>query len=64
MKQEISTQLSEKLISFGAFTLAILERDKEWSADTISEIGQAAQILGLSDLDENGAFRIKNVDTE
>lgn len=62
MKQKPSAKLSEKLISFAAFTLAILERDKEWSEDTISEIGQAAQVLGLSDIDENGAFRIKNVD--
>ena len=62
MNKKPSQKLSEKLIQFAAFTLAILERDKDWDANTISDIGKAARVLGLSSVDENGAFCIQNVE--
>ncbi len=49
---------------FAIATLRLLEREKEWNADTIEEISWFAQDLSLADLDESGNFRVKPVDKE
>lgn len=49
---------------FAIATLRLLEREKEWNADTIEEISWFAQDLSLADTDENGNFRVKPVDKE
>ena len=49
---------------FAIATLHLLEREKEWSTDTIEEISWFAQDLNLADTDENGNFRVKPVDKE
>lgn len=45
-----------RLIKFARIVLEILEREKEWNADTIGEIGQAAYETGLSGLNKFGEF--------
>ena len=42
----------------------LVEREKEWNADTIEEISWFAQDLSLAEIDENGEFRVKPVDKE
>ena len=49
---------------FAIATLHLLEREKEWNADTIEEISWFAQDLSLAEIDENGEFRVKPVDNE
>ena len=44
------------LIEFANFVLLVLENDKEWSADTIDDIGSKAFNLGLSSTNEDGEF--------
>lgn len=49
---------------FAIATLRLLEREKEWNADTLDEISFYAMDVGLADLDESGNFRVKPVDKE
>jgi hypothetical protein len=46
----------QKLIEFAQFTLDILERDLEWDADTIDDIGAKAIQLGLAKNDDDSLF--------
>jgi hypothetical protein len=57
-------QQRDRALLFTIATLRLLEREKEWSADTVDEISFFAQDLSLADLDENGYFRVKPVDKE
>jgi hypothetical protein len=57
-------QQRDRALLFTIATLRLLEREKEWSADTVDEISFFAQDLSLADLDENGEFRVKPVDKE
>lgn len=57
-------QQRDRALLFTIATLRLLEREKEWSADTVDEISWFAQDLSLADLDENGEFRVKPVDKE
>ena len=57
-------QHRDRCLLFAIATLRLLEREKEWSADTVDEISFFAQDLSLADLDENGYFRVKPVDKE
>ena len=43
---------------FSQFVLRLLERDPEWSADTVDQISSAAMDLRLADMDEKGNFII------
>lgn len=45
------------LVRFAERTLARLEADEEWDADTTEAIGVTAIELGLAELDDNGMFR-------
>ena len=45
------------LLRFACVVLAILERDEEWIADTIDDIGKAASDIGLSTVDSQGLFK-------
>ena len=53
-----------RCLLFTIATLRLLEREKEWNADTIEEISWFAQDLSLAEIDENGNFRVKPVDKE
>jgi hypothetical protein len=53
-----------RCLLFTIATLRLLEREKEWNADTIEEISWFAQDLSLAEIDENGEFRVKPVDKE
>lgn len=57
-------QQRDRALLFTIATLRLLEREKEWNADTLEEISWFAQDLSLADLDENGEFRVKPVDKE
>jgi hypothetical protein len=57
-------QHRDRALLFTIATLRLLEREKEWNADTVEEISWFAQDLSLADLDENGNFRVKPVDKE
>ena len=57
-------QHHDRALLFTIATLRLLEREKEWNADTVEEISWFAQDLSLADLDENGNFRVKPVDKE
>jgi hypothetical protein len=48
---------------FAFFVLRLLEREQEWSADTVDEISSAAMNLRLADMDGEGNFKVI-VDTE
>jgi len=43
---------------FTFFVLRLLERDKQWSADTVDEISYAAMDLRLADVDSEGNFKV------
>jgi len=43
---------------FTIFVLRLLERDKQWSADTVDEISYAAMDLRLADVDSEGNFKV------
>lgn len=58
------TDHEQKLIQFARETLLILERDEFWDDDTINDIGQAAADFGLSGVNENGKFRVKQIPME
>ena len=45
------------LLRFACVVLAILERDEDWNADTIDDIGKAASDIGLSTVDSQGLFK-------
>ena len=45
------------LIAFGSDVLAILERHRDWSADTTDEIATSARELGLSGLNDLHEFQ-------
>ena len=45
------------LLRFACVVLAILERDEDWNADTIDDIGKAASDIGLSTVDSQGMFK-------
>jgi len=45
------------LLRFACVVLAILERDEDWNADTIDDIGKAASDIGLSTVDSKGMFK-------
>jgi len=53
-----------RCLLFTIATLHLIEREKEWNADTIEEISWFAQDLSLAEIDENGEFRVKPVDKE
>jgi len=42
---------------FSFFVLRLLERDPEWSADTVDQISSAAMDLRLADMDSEGNFK-------
>ena len=43
---------------FSQFVLRLLERELEWSADTIDQISDAAMDLRLADMDSEGNFKV------
>jgi len=53
---------------FAIYVLRLLEREKEWNADTVDEIADAAFDLSLASTDDHGHFIVNNfekaVDTE
>jgi hypothetical protein len=53
---------------FTIYVLRLLEREKEWNANTIYEIADAAFNLSLASTDDHGHFIVNNfekaVDTE
>lgn len=62
MNQELH---EARLRMFATHVLRVLERDKEWNADTIEEISYAAMDLGLAEVDDVfGLFKQKEVDKE
>lgn len=46
-----------RLIRFAEEVLALLEEEKEWSSDTLSEIAAAAVTERLATHDDEGMFR-------
>ena len=50
------TTQEQRLIKFARIVLEILERDKDWEADTTDAIGKAAYETGLSGLNKYGEF--------
>ena len=59
-KQE---QQQQRYRMFAFFVLRLLEREQEWSADTVDEISSAAMDLRLADMDGEGNFKV-TVDSE
>ena len=53
----MTKELQEQHKLFSIFVLRVLEREKEWSADTIDEIADAAMDLRLADMDSEGNFK-------
>ena len=49
---------------FSIYVLRLLEREKEWSADTVDKIADAAFDFSLAITDESGNFIVKSVDAE
>lgn len=49
---------------FAFYVLRLLEREKEWSADTVDKIADAAFDFSLAITDEGGNFIVKSVDAE
>lgn len=49
---------------FSIYVLRLLEREKEWSADTVDKIADAAFDFSLAETDEGGNFIAKAVDAE
>ena len=49
---------------FTFHVLRLLEREKEWRADMVDEISDAAFDLNLASLNEDGSFRALTVDKE
>lgn len=49
---------------FSIYVLRLLEREKEWSADTVDKIADAAFDFSLAITDEGGNFIVKSVDAE
>jgi len=45
---------------FTIYVLRLLEREKEWNADTVDEIANAAFDLSLASTDEHGNFIANN----
>jgi len=45
---------------FTIYVLRLLEREKEWNADTVDEIADAAFDLFLASTDEHGNFIANN----
>ena len=57
--------LKEQYRLFGQYVLRVLEREKEWTSDTVDEISDAAMDLGLAHTDNEGNFKVWNpVDSE
>ena len=52
------TQHQAKMIGFARATLQILERDKDWDADTLDDIGEAARKAELSSINKYHEFVI------
>jgi hypothetical protein len=48
-----------RLIQFASSVLGILQRDTEWSSDTLGEVAGVAIDLGLAEADDNGLLRVK-----
>lgn len=46
------------LQGFALDVLAILERDEDWTADTLDAIGAVSTRHGLNTLDRHGMFRV------
>lgn len=62
MKKELH---EARLRMFAIHVLRVLEREKEWNADTIEEISYAAVDLGLAEVDDDlGFFKQKEVDKD
>lgn len=55
MNEELKEQ---KYKAFTIFVLRLLERELEWSIDTVDQISDAAMDLRLADMDEKGNFII------
>lgn len=49
----------DKLLRFAKDVLLILERDKEWNADTLQSIADNAELYGLSATDAGHFFTIQ-----
>jgi hypothetical protein len=45
---------------FSIYVLRLLEREKEWSADTVDKIADAAFDFSLASTDEHGNFIANN----
>jgi hypothetical protein len=45
---------------FAIYVLRLLEREKEWNADTVDEIADAAFDLSLASTDDHGHFIVNN----
>lgn len=52
------TDREKTLLHFANNVLEILERDKDWGADTLDDVGMNAIELGLATSDENAEFKI------
>ena len=46
----------DDLIAFAKWTLATLEREEEWSADTLDNIASHALAMNVAKLDRHGMF--------
>lgn len=53
----MTKRTKQKLIDFAIQTLAVLERDTEWSSDTTDEISDLAFGHELAHTDEGGFFK-------
>jgi hypothetical protein len=53
------TRKQLKLMEFAEEVLAMLEADKEWSADTLDDLGLLAMNMGLATTNEDGEFVAK-----
>jgi ribosome assembly protein YihI (activator of Der GTPase) len=53
-----------RCLLFTIATLRLMEREKEWNADTLDRIADFALDLGLATADENGNFIVEKVDKE
>lgn len=58
----MTKELQEQHRLFSIFVLRVLEREKEWGADTIDEIADAAMDLCLAHTDYDGNFKAYPLD--
>jgi hypothetical protein len=59
----MNKELQEQHRLFSIFVLRLLEREEEWSANTVDEISDAAMDLCLAHTDKEGFFKV-TVDNE